>query len=142
MDVDAVQQRAANLAEILLDLSERAAAFPGGVSPKTAAAPVRITTAWLAWPQMGYVPPARRLPCLVATGRPVRKLIERGSNFLFKGPERGEAAQCAVVSDEFSHTTHPLSDGEVAEPASAQPRGIAEGLVKRSLRVRLFFETA
>ena len=113
-----------------------------GGEPRGAGTRAYRATAWLAWPRMGYVPPARRLPCLAATGRPVRKLIERGSNFLLKGSKRGEPAQCAVVPDEFRHTTHPLSDGEVAEPASAQPRGIAEGLVKRSLRVRLFFETA
>ena len=90
---------------------------------------MRTTTAWLAWQQMGYLPPARRLPCLVATGRPVRKLIERGSNFLLKGSKRGEPAQCTVIPDEFRHTTHSLSDREVAESASAQLRGIAEGLV-------------
>ena len=42
MDIDAVQQRSADLTEILLDLSGRAAAFPSRVSVKSALTPVHV----------------------------------------------------------------------------------------------------
>ena len=45
LDIDAVEQRAADLAEVLLDLGGRAAAFARGVAIEAAAAPVQISTA-------------------------------------------------------------------------------------------------
>jgi hypothetical protein len=45
MDIDAVQQRPRDLAQILLDLSRRAAALARGVAVEAALAPVQITTA-------------------------------------------------------------------------------------------------
>jgi hypothetical protein len=45
VDIDAVEDRAADVAQVLLDLAGRAAAFARGVAVKTALAPVQITTA-------------------------------------------------------------------------------------------------
>jgi hypothetical protein len=45
VNIDAVQERSADLPEILLDLPRRAPAFARGVSVKPALAPVQITTA-------------------------------------------------------------------------------------------------
>jgi hypothetical protein len=70
VDIDAVQQGSADLAEILLNLSRRAAAFPGRIAEEAAFAPVQITT----------VPEYER--GVVAFGPP-RRFILPGAGFRF-----------------------------------------------------------
>jgi hypothetical protein len=45
VDINPVEQRAADLAEVLLDLAGRAAALTGSVAVEAALAPVQISTA-------------------------------------------------------------------------------------------------
>ena len=63
MDIDAVEQRAADLAQVALDHAGRAAALAAGVAVETALAPVQITTATSInpecrhWTTAGFIPP-------------------------------------------------------------------------------------
>ena len=45
MDIDAVEQRTADLAEIMLDLARGAAALAGGIALEAALTSMQITTA-------------------------------------------------------------------------------------------------
>jgi hypothetical protein len=56
VDIDAAQQRAADLAEEALDDGGRAAALAGGIAIETARAWVQISTAHGTWREMEYVP--------------------------------------------------------------------------------------
>ena len=75
------------------------------------------------------MPGGRRLLSLTTGGRPAAILIEHHLNFLLKRLKRREPAQGAVVPDELRDTTHPLSNREVAQPASAQLGGVTKSLV-------------
>jgi hypothetical protein len=48
VNIDAVEQGARDLAEVVLDLARGAAALAGGIAVEAALAPVQITTARLA----------------------------------------------------------------------------------------------
>jgi hypothetical protein len=81
VDIDAVQQRAADLAQILLDLARRAPAFARRVAEKPALAPVRTTTALSIKPE-----------CRLATG----SIWPIFSHFRAIRPQ-GAVASCAAT---------------------------------------------